>query len=82
MRRKLVYTKTLFALLVAGLLLPVAICIVMALSALLEAMKDGAGSSVLHYVALAGGVAWVVDLVAIVLVQAIGTLGGADEEER
>jgi hypothetical protein len=82
MRRKLVYTKTLFALLVTGLLLPVTICIVMALAVLLEAMKDGAGSSALRYVALAGGVAWVVDLVAIVLVQAIGSLDHPDEEDK
>jgi hypothetical protein len=88
MRRKQVFSQTLFTLLVAGLLLPVTISIVMALAALLEAMKDSTGGTVLRYVALAGGVVWVVDLVAIVLVQAVGTLdrmdegNGQDEEER
>jgi hypothetical protein len=82
MRRKLVFSKVLFALLVAGLLLPVTICVVMALASLLEAMKDGTGGSVLRYVALTGGVAWVVDLVAIVLVQAVGTLDFHEEGDR
>jgi hypothetical protein len=79
MRHKQVFSKALFALLVAGLLLPVTICIVMALAALLEAMKDSTGGSVLRNVALTGGVVWVVDLVAIVLVQAIGTLDWQDK---
>jgi hypothetical protein len=82
MCRKQVLSKALFALLVAGLLLPVTICIVMALAALLEAMKDSTGGAVLRYVALTGGVVWVVDLVAIVLVQAIGTLQQEDERDR
>ena len=79
MHRKQVFSKALIVLLVAGLLLPVTICVVMALAALLEAMKDITGGLVLRYVALAGGVAWVVDLVAIVLVQAIGTLDCQDK---
>ena len=79
MRRKQVFSKALFALLVAGLLLPVTICIVLALAALLEALKDSTGSLVLCCVALAGGVVWLVDLVAIVLLQAIGTMDWRDE---
>ncbi len=79
MRHKQVFSKALFTLLVAGLLLPVTICIVLALAALLEAMKDGTGSLVLRYVALTGGVVWLVDLVAIVLLQAIGALDWRDE---
>ena len=82
MRRQPIFVKALYFLLVAGLLMPVAICVVMALSALLTAMHDEVGGAVLRYVALAGGVVWVVDLVAIVLVQAIDTLTRPDEEEQ
>jgi hypothetical protein len=80
MRRKPVISKALYILLVAGLLLPIAICVMVALAALLTAMQDAAGGAALRYVALAGGILWVVDLVAIVLVQAIDALDRSDEE--
>ena len=82
MRCKAVLTKTLFGLVVAGLLLPATICIVVALAWLLSKTGDKAGGAALHYVALAGGILWVVDLVAIVLVQAIGALDRPDDEEK
>jgi len=80
MRRKPIVSKALCFLLVAGLLLPVAICVIVALAALLTAMQDAAGGAALRYVALAGGVLWIVDLVAIVLLQAIDALDRPDEE--
>jgi hypothetical protein len=82
MHRREVLFKTLFALVVAGLLLPMMICIVMALAVLLDAMKDATGGWVLRYVAVVGGGLWVIDLVAIVFVQAIGSLVQADEGNR
>jgi hypothetical protein len=80
MRRKPVISKALCFLLIAGLLLPIAICVVVALAAMLTAMQDTTGGAVLRYVALAGGILWVVDLVAIVLVQAIDALDRPEEE--
>jgi hypothetical protein len=81
MRRKPVFTKTLFGLVVAGLLLPVAISIVVALASLLSKLDDPTGGVALRYVAMAGGVLWIVDLIAIVLVQAIDALDRPDDEE-
>ena len=80
MRRKAVFTKTLFGLVVAGLLLPVAISIVIALASLLSSVGDPTGGTALRYVALAAGVLWIVDLVAIVIVQAIDALERPDDE--
>jgi hypothetical protein len=82
MRRKAVFAKALFILVVAALLLPATICIVVALASLLAAMHDETGGATLRYVALAAGVLWVVDLVAIVLVQAIDALVGPDDGEQ
>jgi hypothetical protein len=82
MHRKPVFSKALYLLLIAGLLLPIAISVIVALAALLTAMQDTTGGAALRYVALAGGVLWVVDLVAIVLVQAMDSLDRPDEEDR
>jgi hypothetical protein len=82
MRRKPVLIKTLFGLIVAGLLLPVTISIVVALASLLSSIGDQAGGTALRYVALASGILWVVDLIAIVLVQAIDALDRPDDEEK
>ena len=71
----------LLALIVAGLALPVTICIVLALASLLAAMNDAVGCAVLRYVALAGGVVWVVVLVGLIFVQAIHALGRSDDGE-
>jgi hypothetical protein len=81
MRRNPVFAKALYFLLVAGLLLPISICIIVAMAALLTAMHDAAGGAVLRYVALTGGVVWAIDLVAIVLIQAIDLLNRPDEED-
>jgi hypothetical protein len=80
MRRKPVFAKALFALIVGGLILPMMISIIVALAALLAAMGDSVGGAVLRYLALAGGVAWAVDLVALVFVLALDALGRPDEE--
>ena len=82
MSRNPVSSKVLLALLVAGLVLPIAICVVLALAFLLIAMDDPAGGRVLHYVALAGGIVWSVVLVALVLVQAIHALGQSDDADQ
>jgi hypothetical protein len=75
-------TNVLLALIVAGLLLPVMICIVMALASLLAALGDRLGGAVLQYVGLAGGVLWIMVLVALIIVQAIHTLGEPDDPDQ
>jgi len=72
----------LMILMVAGLVLPIAICVVLALASLLAAMKDTVGGAVLHYVALAGGVVWIVILVSLIFVQAIHALGRSDDPDQ
>ena len=63
-------------LIVGALGLPIALCVLLGLARLLEAMKDDAGAFCLGRVALALAVLWVIDLVALVVIQAINSLGG------
>lgn len=69
-------------LLVGALMLPVAISILFGLGRLLSAMGDTAGGSVLGWIALAAGILWSLDLIGLVLVQAINSLGNNDEQGR
>jgi len=71
----------LLVLIVEGLALPIANCIVLAMASLLDTMGDDAGCHVLRYVALAAGVVWLVVLVGLVFVQAIHALGRSDDAE-
>ena len=82
MSRKPVSSKVLLALMVAGLVLPITICVVLALASLLAAMGDAVGGAVLRYVALAGGVVWIVVLVGLIFVQAIHALGRSDDADQ
>jgi hypothetical protein len=81
MSRKPVVSKVLLALLVAGLVLPITICVVLALASLLPAMGDAVGGLVLRYVAEAGGVVWIVVLVGLIFVEAIDVLGRSDDAD-
>lgn len=63
------------------IVLPIILCVVLGVAALLDAMGDTAGGGVLHRIALAGGILWVVDLIGLVLVLAINTLRGPNEPE-
>jgi hypothetical protein len=82
MRCKPVTSKVLLVLIVAGLVLPMTICIVLGLASLLDAMQDLVGGKVLRYVALAGGLVWIVVLVSLVIVQAIHALGRSDDPDQ
>lgn len=57
--------------LTAGLCLPVVITVLTGLGRLLAAMGDRAGAETVDRLILAGGVLWVVALVALVLVNAV-----------
>jgi hypothetical protein len=81
MSRKDVTSRALLALIVAGLVLPIMISIVLALSSLLAAMSDVVGGTVLRYVALAAGIIWIMVLVGLILVQAIHNLSGRDDAD-
>jgi len=70
------------ALLIAAILLPVTICVVFGVAALLHAMGDASGGMVLSRVALGLGIAWSVDLIALVLTLAANALQGPHELEE
>jgi hypothetical protein len=58
--------------------LPVAIVVIVSVGWLLAAMDDDAGARILNRAALALGILWVVDLVCLLLAQAIHTLQPPD----
>jgi hypothetical protein len=61
-------------LIVVTIFLPIILCVVLGVAALLGAMGDTTGGLVLHRIALAGGILWIIDLIGLVLVLAIDTL--------
>jgi hypothetical protein len=81
MHPPLIPHRLVLALIATALLLPITICVVFGVAGLLEAMGDSAGGAVLHRIALACGILWVIDLIGLVLMLAIGTLRGPDEPE-
>ena len=80
MHRPLIPDRIILALIVVAILLPITLCVVLGVAALLVQMGDAAGGTVLHGIALAGGILWVIDLICLVLALAIGSLHGPDEE--
>lgn len=65
-------------LLVGALGLPVALVVVYGASRLLAALGDVTGGEVLQRIAQAGGILWVINLVLLVIVQALSASGGED----
>jgi hypothetical protein len=80
MNRPMIPTRIVLSLTVAAVLLPITLCVVLGVAALLVQMGDAAGGAVLYRIALAGGILWVIDLIFLVLTLAIGSLRGPDEE--
>ena len=68
--------RVISALVVVGVLLPIAISVVLGAGRLLSAMDDTAGAAALDRIALALGIFWAVALVATVLVLGVNSLGG------
>ncbi len=80
MAQRPVPTSVVVLLLVGALMLPVAISILFGLAKLLTAMDDLPGATVLGWIALATGVLWSLDLVCLILVQAVNSLGNDDRQ--
>ncbi|MFZ1934668.1 MAG: hypothetical protein WCB27_15300 [Thermoguttaceae bacterium] len=80
MNRLMIPDRIVLLLIAVAVLLPVALCVVLGIAALLAQMGDAAGAAVLYRIALAGGILWVIDLIFLVLALAIGSLRGPDEE--
>jgi hypothetical protein len=79
---RLLVTLILVVLILAAILLPITLCVVLGVAALLAQMGDAAGGAVLCRIALAGGILWIVDLICLVLVLAIDSLRGPDEPDE
>lgn len=73
------FRNALLWLTVVGLLLPAAICLVIGLAGLLWAVGDETGARFTARLGLAGGLLWMVDLVSLVLVQAVARLMPPDQ---
>jgi hypothetical protein len=82
MQHPLIPPRFLVVLLLSGILLPITLCVVLGVAALLVQMGDSAGGGVLYRIALAGGILWVINLICLVLVLAIGSLRGPDEPDE
>ena len=61
-------------LLAVALVLPIALAVILGVAALLGAMGDAIGARVLGWIGLGVGLVWIVDLVCLVMVQALGSL--------
>ncbi len=81
MGQRLVPTSVVLLLLVGALMLPVAISILFGLGRLLTAMGDLSGGTVLGWIALAAGILWSLDLVCLILVQGINSLGDNERKD-
>jgi hypothetical protein len=68
--------RLVLALVVAAILLPITLCVLLGVAWILSAMGDSLGGMVLRRISLAGGILWVVDLICLVLVLAIGAIRG------
>ena len=62
------------ALLAGGVLFPITLGVVLGIGGVLKAMGDVAGSVVLNRIGLALGILWVLDLIALVLLQGLNNL--------
>ena len=79
MHQPLIPRRLVLALIVATILLPIILCVVLGVASLLDLMGDSSGGMVLHRIALAGGILWIVDLICLLLVLAIAAIRGPDE---
>jgi hypothetical protein len=57
-----------------GAILPIAICLVLGVGALLSQMGDVSGGFVLNRICLALSILWVLDLIVLVLFQALDSI--------
>jgi hypothetical protein len=76
------FSRLLMTLVVAGVLTPITLSVIVGVAALLSQMGDTCGGSVLYRVALAGGIFWVVDLICLLLLVAIGSLSASRESDE
>lgn len=81
MSRRLVSPRILWLLIAGAAVLPIAICVILAVAALLGEMGEPPEASPLKWVALGVGILWVVDLICLVLAQGLNSLTDGDEDQ-
>jgi hypothetical protein len=74
--------RIILPLLLTAILLPIAVCVVIGVAALLGGMGDSVGEGALHWVALIGGILWIIDLICLVLLLAVAAMCGPDRPEE
>jgi uncharacterized membrane protein len=72
------FQRLVIGLLIGALGLPILLCVVFAVARLLEGMQDKDGAAALGRIGLGLFILWVADLIGLVVVQAIQSLGGAN----
>lgn len=70
------YQRILMGLLIAALGLPILLCVLGGVSKLLGAMQDTVGVEVIGRVSLVLYILWAADLIGLVVIQTIQSLGG------
>lgn len=79
MQQPLIPQRLVLVLLAAAILVPITVCVLLSVAALLNAMGDNTGGVVLQRIALAGGVVWAVDLICLVLALAANAVKNRDD---
>ena len=78
----LIPQRAIVGLIVGALGLPMVLCVLYALARLLEGMQDHVGAAILDRMGLVLFALWAIDLVALVIVSAINSLGGPDNNDE
>ncbi len=73
--------RLLVGLLIGALGLPIVLCVLMAAARLLEGMQDAPGAAALGRISLACYILWAIDLVGLVIIQAVHALAGNRDEK-
>jgi hypothetical protein len=74
--------QTLVVLLLGTLLLPIAICVLIAASGLLATMQDASGAAVLVRIAQAGGVLWSLTLIVLLIALGVNSIVAKSPSQR
>jgi hypothetical protein len=77
----LIPRRAILVLVVVGLVVPLAVCVLLAVAALLAAMGDEAGRNVVRRLAQAGLILWAIDLAVLVVAVALAQLGPPEPRE-
>ena len=66
---------------IAGaIIVPIAICLILAVASLLSAMGDTSGGGVLRWIALGCGIVWLLDLILLILALGVNALSEPDKD--